>query len=446
MSQVVKVIPQNTNVELSKAGVPRSLMYFVLSICFFCILADGYDLGIYGAVLPSLLDYQPWGLTAAQAGAIGSYALFGMLFGAVSIGAITDFFGRKWTLIICVTVFSLTMIACAVATSPEMFGLFRFIGGIGLGGVIPTASALAIEYSPTNRRSLNYALMFSGYSFGTVLGAILAIFLLESFGWRLMFWIGALPLLLIPIMIKLLPESVDFLLSRNRDKEAEVICKRYQMDISFFREQKKKSEQTAGKDKKSIKGLFTKEYFRATLFIWLTYVMGFYLVYGLNTWLPQIMRESGYSLNSSLSFLLVMNLTAGIGAMLASFIADRFGSKRVIGVSYFLAAIAAFFLTLGAPPIAVTYLLVGIAGFGAVGSTQILNAFVTKYYPAQSRATALGFGLGIGRIGAISGPILVGFLLSLNVDLLWSFYTFVIAGIIATIGIILVPNKKDEIV
>jgi AAHS family benzoate transporter-like MFS transporter len=247
-------------------------------------------------------------------------------------------------------------------------------------------------------------------------------------------------------MIKLLPESVDFLLSRNRDKEAEVICKRYQMDISFFRDQKKKSEQTAGKDKKSVKGLFTKEYFRATLFIWLTYVMGFYLVYGLNTWLPQIMRESGYSLNSSLSFLLVMNLTAGIGAMLASFIADRFGSKRVIGVSYFLAAISAFFLTLGAPPIAVTYLLVGIAGFGAVGSTQILNAFVTKYYPAQSRATALGFGLGIGRIGAISGPILVGFLLSLNVDLLWSFYTFVIAGIIATIGIILVPNKKDEIV
>ena len=142
------------------------------------------------------------GLSAAQAGAIGSYALFGMLFGAISIGTITDYFGRKWTLIACVTIFSLTMIVCAVATSPEMFGLFRFIGGIGLGGVIPTASALAIEYSPSHRRSLNYALMFSGYSFGTVLGAILAILLLQSFGWRVMFWIGAIPLLLVPIMIK----------------------------------------------------------------------------------------------------------------------------------------------------------------------------------------------------------------------------------------------------
>ena len=150
--------------------------------------------------------------------------------------------------------------------------------------------------------------------------------------------------------------------------------------------------------------------------------MGFYLVYGLNTWLPQIMRELGYSLNSSLSFLLVMNLAAGIGALIASAIADRFGSKRVIGASYFLAALSAFLLTVGAPPIALTYLMVGVAGFGAVGSTQILNAFVTKYYPAQSRATALGWGLGIGRIGAISGPIIIGFLLSMNLDMIWSFY------------------------
>ncbi|MBK5502205.1 aromatic acid/H+ symport family MFS transporter [Peribacillus sp. TH14] len=449
MSQVVKETPQNINIETSskaKGGVPRSLMYLILSICFFCIFADGYDLGIYGAVLPSLLDYKPWGLSPAQAGTIGSYALFGMLIGAILIGTITDFFGRKWTLVIAVTLFSLTMIACALATSPEMFGLFRFIGGIGLGGVIPTASALVIEYSPSHRRSLNYLLMFSGYSFGTVLGAILAIFLLDSFGWRLMFWIGSIPLLVVPIMIKFLPESVSFLLSRNRKEEAEMICKRYQMDVSIFMDQEAKIEKGAEKEKKSIKGLFSKQYLRATLFIWLTYIMGFFLVYGLNTWLPQIMRELGYSLNSSLSFLLVMNLTAGIGAIFASTIADRWGSKRVIGVSYFFAALSAFFLTIGAPPIAITYLLVGIAGFGAVGGTQIMNAFVTKYYPAQSRATALGWGLGIGRIGAISGPVLVGFLLSMNVDLIWSFYTFVIAGLVAVIGIILIPSKKGEIV
>ncbi len=449
MSQAIKSISKNGQADVAhhgKNGVPSKLMYFILGICFFSILADGYDLGIYGAVLPSLLEYQPWNLTPAQAGTIGSYALFGMLFGAILVGTITDLLGRKWTLIFCIILFSLTMVACAMATSPAMFGFFRFIGGIGLGGVIPTASALAIEYSPPHRRTLNYSLMFSGYSFGTVLGAILAILLLDSLGWRFMFWIGALPLLIVPIMIKYLPESVSFLLSKNRHKEAEVICKRYQMNISFFEEQLQNGKKDTVSEKKSIKGLFSKEYIRPTIFIWLTYIMGFYLVYGLNTWLPQIMKELGYSLHSSLSFLLVMNLTAGIGALLASAIADRWGSKRVIGVSYSLAAVCAFLLTLGAPPIGVTYLLVGIAGFGAVGSTQILNAFVTKYYPAQSRATALGWGLGVGRIGAISGPVLVGFLLSMNVDLIWSFYTFVIAGLVATLGMILTPSKKGEIV
>ncbi|WP_144460722.1 MFS transporter [Siminovitchia fortis] len=444
--QRVAVEVENHQSTKKNAGVPRSLIYFILSICFFCILADGYDLGIYGAVLPSLLDYQPWGLSPAHAGTIGSYALFGMLFGAIFVGSVTDLIGRKRTLIICVTLFSITMIICAISTSPGMFGLFRFIGGIGLGGVIPTASALAIEYSPPHRRSFNYALMFSGYSFGTVLAAILAILLLDSLGWRFMFWIGAIPLLLIPIMIKYLPESVSFLISRGRYKEAETICKRYDMDISFFGKPEEKNEELDVDQKKSVRGLFSKEYIRATLAIFLTYIMGFYLVYGLNTWLPQIMRELGYSLNSSLSFLLVMNLTAGIGALLASAVADRWGSKRVIAVSYSLAALSAFLLTVGVPSMAVVYCLVGIAGFGAVGSTQIMNAFVTKYYPAESRATAIGWGLGIGRIGAISGPVIIGFLLSMKFDLIWSFYTFVIAGIVATLGVTLIPNKKDEVV
>jgi AAHS family benzoate transporter-like MFS transporter len=446
MSQIVKGIPQtvqNETAPVINKGVSNSLMYFIVGICFLCILADGYDLGIYGAVLPSLLDFKPWALTPAQAGTIGSYSLFGMLIGAILIGMITDFLGRKWTLVISVTLFSLTMAACAMASSPEIFGLFRFIGGVGLGGVIPTASSLVVEYSPRHRRSLNYLLMFSGYSFGTVLGAVLSILLLHTYGWRTMFWIGALPILVVPIMIKSLPESVSYLLSRNKVEKAEAICNRYQIDRSLFAQQLPAGDE---QEKKSIKGLFSKKYVKATLFIWLTYVMGFYLVYGLNTWLPQIMRELGYSLNSSLSFLLVMNLTAGIGAIFAGTIADRFGSKRVIGISYFLAALCAYLLTVGAPPILLTYLLVGITGFGSVGSTQVMNAFVSKYYPAQSRASGLGWGLGIGRIGAISGPILVGTLLSMKVNLIWSFYTFVIAGVVAVIGILLVPSKKDELV
>jgi MFS transporter, AAHS family, benzoate transport protein len=119
MSQLTNSIPSKP-AGSTDPGIPRSLTYLILSICFLSILADGYDLGIYGAVIPSLLNYQPWGLSPAQAGAIGSYALFGMLIGAVAIGSVTDMIGRKWTLIMCITLFSLTMALCAMATSPEI--------------------------------------------------------------------------------------------------------------------------------------------------------------------------------------------------------------------------------------------------------------------------------------------------------------------------------------
>ncbi len=105
--------------------------------------------------------------------------------------------------------FSITMGLAAIAPSPELFGLSRFIGGIGLGGVIPTASALTVEYSP-KRQSFIYALMFTGYPLGIVLGAILSMLMLEDFGWRIMFGIGMIPLLLIPFIIRYLPESIQF--------------------------------------------------------------------------------------------------------------------------------------------------------------------------------------------------------------------------------------------
>lgn len=172
------------------------------------MLAEGYDLGIYGAVLPALMEDNSWTLSAAQAGVIGSYALFGMLIGAVCVGTISDIIGRKKTLIICLTLFSILMGFAAMASTPEMFGLFRFLGGLVLGGVIPTVSALTIEYSPVKQRSMMYAIMYSGFAAGGVWGALLSMFFLQSHGWRLLFWVGAMPSLIVPFIIKFLPESI----------------------------------------------------------------------------------------------------------------------------------------------------------------------------------------------------------------------------------------------
>ncbi|ARO16394.1 MFS transporter [Bacillus tropicus] len=424
------------HLESTETIFSSSITKLVVFICWLAILADGYDLGIYGAVLPKLLEDKSWALSPAHAGTIASYALFGMFIGAILVGTITDLIGRKWTLICCLALFSITMGLAAIAPSPELFGIWRFIGGIGLGGVIPTASALTVEYSPKKRQSFIYALMFTGYPLGIVLGAILSMFMLEGFGWRTMFGIGMIPLLLIPFIIRYLPESIQFLLSRNRQEEVDQILNRFQ--IEFYAKNETHQTPSNIRKKNGFLSLFSKEYIKATLLFWITYIMGMFLIYGLNTWLPQMMRQAGYPLGSSLSFLLMLNITAAIGALFAGAIADRIGAKIVISISYLMAAICIGLLTIK-PSVTIIYLLIGLAGIGSVGITQILNAYVTQYFPSHIRATSLGWGL--GRVGAIAGPILVGIIMTMQYDLVWNFYLFSFAGLLAAISVFFIPTK-----
>ena len=150
---------------------PRKSAALVIFLCFLAIVFDGYDLVVYGAIVPKLLAYQPWGLTPVQTGAIGSYALAGMFIGAILIGYLTDVVGRRKIMMVSIASFSVLMLLTAWAPTPELFGLFRFLAGLGLGGVIPTAIALTVEFSKLNRRNFNNALMFSGYAVGGILAA-----------------------------------------------------------------------------------------------------------------------------------------------------------------------------------------------------------------------------------------------------------------------------------
>ena len=214
-------------------GVRQRSAAVVIGLCFVSIVFDGYDLVVYGAITPALLAYQDWALTPVQVGAIGSYALAGMFIGAILIGYLTDVVGRRKVLITSVTFFSIMMLVSALAPSPEIFGFTRFLAGLGLGGVIPTAIAMTIEFSPSSRRNFNNALMFSGYAVGGVMAALLAMALLPSIGFRGMLAIGGAPLLLVvPLLVKFLPESPTYLIARGRTDEAQLIIASYGLEPS----------------------------------------------------------------------------------------------------------------------------------------------------------------------------------------------------------------------
>ncbi|GAA4005368.1 aromatic acid/H+ symport family MFS transporter [Allokutzneria multivorans] len=378
---------------------------WVLPLCWSAVLLDGFDLVVLGTVLPTLLDGAVWGLTPASASVVSTVGLLGMMVGALVIGTVTDQIGRRRALVFAVAGFSLCTALCAVAPSAEVFGLLRFLAGIGLGGCLPTAITLVTEQAREGRVSGTTTIM-TGYHVGAVLTALLGIVVIPSLGWRAMFLIGAAPaLVLVPLMIGHLPESESF--SRNRSSSSLA----------------------------TIASLFRDGRGRSTVAFWAASFMGLLLVYGLNTWLPQIMRAAGYELGDALGLLLTLNIGAIVGLLVAGSIADRLGVRRS-GIAWFsVAALALALLSVRLPQFGV-YAAVFAAGFFVFSSQVLVYACIGRVYPADNRATALGWAAGVGRIGAISGPLLGGALLTAGLAYPWGFYAFAVVGAFGAVALL----------
>ncbi|MCW2135246.1 MFS transporter [Arthrobacter sp. VKM Ac-2550] len=425
----------------SNHAPPRRSAAVVVGLCFTAIVFDGYDLVVYGAITPALLAYQEWGLTPVQTGAIGSYALAGMFFGAIMIGYLTDVVGRRKVLIGSIVAFSVLMLVSAWAPTPELFGASRFLAGLGLGGVIPTAIALTVEFSATSRRNFNNALMFSGYAVGGVLAALLSLALMPAIGFRGMLAIGGVPLLLVvPALLRFLPESPAYLAAKGRTAEAEEITRLYGLEPAAPMTEKETKAAETGR----FRTILTGKVLAATVLFCVAGIAGQTLVYGLNTWLPQLMVLANYSLASSLSFLLTVNVGAVIGVLVSSRLADRFGPRPVTAVAFASSGFALLLMATGAMPLMAMYLLVAVVGFGSVGAQILVNGYLATYYPGRVRATALGLMLGVGRIGAVIAIAGGGVLVAAALGTFTNFSIWAIAAAVGLAAILAIPRVRQN--
>jgi len=402
----------------------------VMAWCGLLLIFDGYDLFIYGVVLPVIM--QEWGLTPLQAGALGSYALFGMMFGALAFGSLADRIGRKRGIAICFALFSGATIFNGFASSPSEFGIYRFIAGLGCGGLMPNAVALMNEYAPKRLRSTLVAIMFSGYSLGGMLSAGVGIFMLPRFGWESMFFAAAVPLLLLPVILCYLPESIGFLVRQGRTDEARTLLKRLDPDCDVQPDVQLQASDPKAKGG-SVLALFRNGLATRTLALWLAFFCCLLMVYALSSWLPKLMANAGYSLGSSLSFLLALNLGGMAGAILGGWLGDRYNLVKV-KVAFFLAAALSISLLGVNSPMPVLYLLIFIAGATTIGTQILLYAGAAQLYGLSVRSTGLGWASGIGRNGAIVGPLLGGALMGINLPLQLNFIAFAIPGAVAALA------------
>lgn len=428
------------NIDVNDVIDNASFTRFHWKVLFWCtliIIFDGYDLVIYGVVLPILMEQ--WNLNPYVAGLLGSSALFGMMFGAMGFGMLSDRLGRKNVIIGCVVLFSVATVINGFATTPWQFGIMRFIAGLGIGGVMPNVVSLMSEYSPARIRSTLVALMFSGYAVGGMMSAGLGIWIVPNFGWEIMFYLAIVPLLMLPFMLKYLPESVAFLMAQKRGDEARSI-------LTEVAPHKHLSDQDvlvpppAGNSKAPVLELFRDGRAMSTVMFWTAFFCCLLMVYALGSWLPKLMSNAGYALSSSLMFLMVLNVGAIVGAVGGGWLADRLSLRSVL-VSFFILGSGSLVLLGYENPMWLLYTLVGIAGATTIGSQILLYAFVAQYYPTSIRSTGLGWASGIGRNGAIVGPMLGGTLLALALPHHLNFLALAIPGAIATVAIALVGRR-----
>jgi len=398
-------------------------------LCWLAMVLDGFDLVVLGTVIPTLIKTGELGFDAVGATFAATISLVGVGLGALFIAPLSDTFGRRKLLIACVAGFSIFTIGVAFAPNVAVFSVLRLLAGLGLGACLPAALAYMNDYAPAGSAGKSTTRTMTGYHVGAVATALLAILIVPN--WRLMFIIGgAAGLVLLPFLWAKLPESLP-----EASHAASTPATKAPAAVGRSAESSQAAPKTGFRD------LLQKPYPLVALGIGIASFMGLLLVYGLNTWLPQLMAAAGYPVSTGLTLLLVLNLGAVAGLFLAGFLADKHGTKKIVLLWFGLSAVLLAILSVKIPNEFLLNAAVFVTGIFVFSSQVLVYAWVSQLFPPRLRGTALGFAAGVGRLGAIVGPAVTGTLVAANIAYPAGFYVFAIAGLLAVAALVLVPRE-----
>lgn len=426
-------------IEIVNRSKLKGFHYILILCLFFIMMFDGYDVVIYGATIPLLKE--DWGITNIVAGSISSYTTIGTAIGAVIFGLYADRFGKKRIIIFTTFLFSFFTLLSGFAPTPIFFIICRIIAGLGFGGVMPNIAALISEYAPAKHRAAIISFIFCGYSVGAMTASFSGQVLLEKFGWQPVYWIGGLPLLLLPFVARILPESISTLMKQKDTKSLIIVLRKIEpmlsKDVQFTYAQEKQLQ------KSSVRDLFKNKLGLSTMMFWLSCFCTFILMYSLNTWLPTLMMNAGYDLKSSLTFVAVLQIGAIIGTLVFGNLIQLLGFKRVLIPLYLVGAVSLVLIGYS-KNIYIAYGLIALIGAASVGLQNMSNAYVAEYYSVNVRATALGSTMAFGRLGSIVAPTYMGILLTFNLQPQFNFFAIGIAAVLGAIAMSFIREDRAD--
>ncbi len=403
--------------------------WFIFLMCFAIVLLDGFDTAAIGFIAPSLLG--EWGLAKPALAPVLSAALFGLAFGALASGPLSDRLGRRAMLLGSVMVFGVACFASAFADSIDHLVWLRFATGVGLGAAMPNAVTMMSEYCPDSRRATIINLMFCGFPLGAAFGGFLAAWMIPHFGWRSVLLLGGVtPLVLAIPLALLMPESARYMVANAKPAERiRAALARISADAraaqSFTM-----TETAPHADSKGIGVVLSGRYLVGSLMLWIAYFMGLVIFYASINWMPLLLKDAGLPAARATLIAALFPL-GGIGAVLCGVLMDRFNANRIIAACYALTALSVWLIGQAVGNVGALVLVVFAAGVLMNTAQSSMPALAAAFYPTQGRGTGVAWMLGIGRFGGIAGSFLVAELARRHFSFAGIFATIAVAGLVA---------------
>jgi AAHS family 4-hydroxybenzoate transporter-like MFS transporter len=379
----------------------------ILILVGLTVLIDGFDVQAMGYVAPAII--HAWGVSKASLGPVFAAGLFGMLVGSLTLSVLADRIGRRPVLIGATLFFSLGMFATAQVTTLGELWTLRFLTGLGLGAIMPNAMALAGEFSPRRSRTTLMMLVSCGFTLGAVLGGLLSAVMIPALGWHSVFYVGAvIPLVVSVLMMRALPESMQFLLLRGGQLDA-IGTSLARIDMTF----RAGAELEYVMAERVTSGAPVAELFRhgrsmTTVLLWAINFLNLVNLYFLSNWLPTIAVSAGMTTSGAVMLGTSLQVGGVMGTLGMGPTIDRAGFRRVLVPVFLVGAVAIALIGRAGIPAPLLFVAVSVAGLCVIGGQPAVNALAASYYPTALRSTGVGWSLGIGRIGSIVGPVLGG--------------------------------------
>ncbi|MBC2588219.1 MULTISPECIES: MFS transporter [Rhodococcus] len=389
-----------------------------VAICVLLNVLDGFDVLVMAFTAQSVS--QEWGLSGSALGLLLSAGLFGMAAGSLFLAPWADTIGRRGMILLCLGIASIGMLASAVSQSALQLGLLRALTGVGIGGILASSNVIASEYASNRWRALAVSLNSTGYAVGATVGGIIAVVLQNSYGWRSVFLFGGVcTAVIIPVVYLRLPESLDFLLAR---RPAHALARINAFAVRAGHQPlaalpaPRQADASGPRSGVRVGSLLAPRQRRSTLLVWAAFFLTMFAFYFVTSWTPKLLVEAGLSADQGITGGVLLNLGGIFGATLLGALSARFALKRVLA-SYMVIAGALLVVFVPATvAVVVAFALGALIGVFVNGCIAGLYAITPSVYAPSVRATGVGWGIGVGRLGAIASPIVAGALL----DLHWS--------------------------